>query len=98
MRLILRTVCPDSRIFRPDGERLRHAIERAWRDDDVVEVDFEGQTIASVSFLDEAVAVLFVDHDAEVIRRRLKLTGLTEGDRRELNTLVAKRRAQRLAA
>lgn len=98
MRLTLRTICPDSRIFRPDGERLRHAIEQACAQAEVVEVDFEGETIASVSFLDEAVAVLFVDHDAEVIRRRLKLTGLTEGDRRELNTLVAKRRAQRTAA
>ncbi len=98
MRLFVRRVCPDSRVFRPDGERLRDAIVGAWRDHESVEVDFEGETIASISFLDEAVAVLFVDHDAEVIRRRLQLTGLTDGDRRELNVLVSKRRSQRVAA
>lgn len=97
-RLRIREVCPDSRVFRRDGARLRAAIEAAWDDDPPLEVDFEGETIASLSFLDEAVATLFVDHDAELIRSRLRLTGLTEPDREQLNRLVAKRRAERSAA
>lgn len=97
-RLLLRQVCPDSRVFRADGQRLRAAIEAAWSDEEPLEVDFEDQTIASISFLDESVATLFVDYDAELIRRRLKLVGLTQGDRDQLNALVAKRRAARTAA
>ena len=88
LRLRVREVCPDSRVFRLDGARLRAAIEATWGDDTPVEVDFEGETIAS----------LFVDHDAELIRARLRLTGLTEPDRGQLNRLVANRRAERSAA
>ncbi len=98
LRLRVREVCPDSRVFRLDGARLRAAIEATWGDDTPVEVDFEGETIASLSFLDEAIASLFVDHDAELIRARLRLTGLTEPDRGQLNRLVANRRAERSAA
>lgn len=97
-QLRVRDVCPDSRLFRHDGARLRAAIEASWSDAEPVQVDFEGETIASLSFLDEGVATLFVDHDAALIRRRLQLVGLTEPDREELNRLVAKRRGERPAA
>jgi hypothetical protein len=97
-RLRVREVCPESRLFRPDGARLRAAIESAWSEAAPLEVDFEGEAIASISFLDEGIATLFVDHDAELIRRRLQIVGLTDPDRRELNKLVAKRRAERRAA
>lgn len=95
MRLVVQEICP-SRVSRPDGARLRAAILSAWSGQDVVEVDFQHETIASISFLDEGIAALFLDHDAEEIRRRLRVVGLVEGDRRELNRLVAKRRAERV--
>jgi len=97
-RLRIREVCPESRVFRPDGARLRIAIERAWNDEAPIEVDFEAEVIASISFLDEGVASLFFDYDAEVIRRRLQIVGMTDDDKRELNRLVVIRRAQRTAA
>lgn len=97
-RLSVRSVCPESRVFRGDGTRLRSAIEAAWSDAETLEIDFEGETIASISFLDGGIATLFVDYDAEVIRRRLRVVNITEGDRRTLNELVAKRRAERAAA
>lgn len=98
LRLRVREVCPDSRVFRPDGAKLRAAIESAWGSEEEVEVDFDGETIASISFLDEGIAALFVDYDADVIRRRLRLEGLAEADRKELNRLVARRRSERVAA
>jgi len=98
MRLVVREVCPNSRVFRQDGARLRSAIETAWEKHDTVEVDFANETIASISFLDEGIAVLLVDHPAEVVRQRLRFVGLTDADRRQLNVLVAKRRAQPTAA
>ena len=81
-----------------DGERLRAAFESAWSKETPVELDFESELIASISFLDEGVATLFVDYDAEAIRERLRITNLTPSDRRMLNELVAKRRGQRTAA
>src|SRR5262249_34402150 len=37
MRLRVLDVCPDSRVFRPDGEKLRQAIVAAWNDAEVLE-------------------------------------------------------------
>lgn len=91
-------VCPESRVFRVDGQHLRAAIESAWAEDSPVELDFDNELIASISFLDEGIAALFVDYDAEGIRERLHITNLTASDRKMLNELVAKRRAQRTAA
>lgn len=97
VQLVVQDVCP-SRITRSDGERLRDAIVSAWETHEEVEVDFAHETIASISFLDEGIAALFLDYDAEEIRGRLRIVGLVEGDRRELNRLVAKRRAGRVEA
>ncbi len=96
--LRVREVCRDSRVFRRDGELLRAAIAAASNDPEGVTVDFEHEPIRSISFLDEGVAVLFVEHDAELIRRRLRVTNMVEDDRRELNRLVAKRRTEYRAA
>lgn len=63
-----------------------------------MEVDFDHEMIASTSFLDEGIAHLFLMFEPEVIREQLRLVNLDEGDRRELNTLVAMRRSQRDAA
>ncbi len=98
VRLQVKEICPSSRVFRDDGQVLRDAIEAAWSDEAPVEVDFDGETIASVSFLDQGIATLFVDHAADDIGRRLTIVGLTEPDSRLVNELVAKRRAQRTAA
>lgn len=91
MRIRVRDVCPDSRMFRPDGEKLRGEILARWSTDDRVDVDFENDTIASVSFLDEAIAVLFLEHSPESIRARLKTSNMTPGDRGVLNRQVALR-------
>lgn len=91
MRIRVRDVCPESRMFRPDGEKLRAAILERWSPSEQLDVDFEGETIASVSFLDEAIAVLFLDHAPEYIRARLKTSNMVPGDRDLLNKQVAQR-------
>ena len=91
MRIRVRDVCPDSRMFRPDGEKLRGEILARWSVEDPLDVDFENDTIASVSFLDEAIAVLFLEHAPEFIRARLKTSNMTPGDRGVLNRQVAQR-------
>ncbi len=90
MRIRVTEVCPTSRLFRADGEKLREAILERWSAD-AVEVDFEGETIASVSFLDEAIAVLFLEHPRDLVLSRLKTANMVKGDRDLLNRLVGHR-------
>lgn len=94
-RLTVTQVCGQSRVTRDDGARLRAAIVAAWSDAEPLEIDFEGVSIASVSFFDEAFARLALEHPLDVLRRRLKLTGLTPQDRKLLNTLLQSRSRER---
>lgn len=94
LNLKIREICPDSRMFRADGQRLRKAIECSWNDAGPIVIDFEGEIIASIAFLDEGIATLFVDYESELIRRRLQIVGMTEGDRHQLNILVSRRRTE----
>jgi len=82
-------------VFRPDGEKLRQAIVAAWNDAEVLELDFEDRRVSSVSFLDEAVAVLFLEFPPEVVKRRLRPINLTTTDRATLNRQIATRMRQR---
>jgi hypothetical protein len=93
-RLIVSEICP-SRVFRADGERLRAAIMAAWSDDGPVEIDFEGERIASASFLDESIGVLALTHPLEVLKARLKPMNLTQPDRALLNQILSRRSAER---
>ncbi len=93
-RLLVRDVCP-SRVFRADGERLRKEIEARWSDAEVLEVDFEGLRINSVSFFDESFGVLAAEHPLDVLTRRLRPVNLSEGDREVLNGRVAARAHER---
>lgn len=87
----MRDTCPDSRLFRVDGERLRRAILERWADDQAIEVDFENESVASLSFLDEAIAVLFLDHSREEVLSHLRTMNMVGGDRDLLNRQVARR-------
>lgn len=89
--------CGDSRVFREDGEKLRRRIKELWSDLEPVDVDFGHVVIASVSFFDEAIAVLALQYPLDVIKRRVKVLNITEPDRRLLNTLVVSRNRERIA-
>jgi hypothetical protein len=95
MKIRVRDVCKESRVFREDGVRLRHAIEEGWLRADTVEVDFEQIRIASASFLDEGIAVLALRLSLDEIKRKLRVVNLTEPDRRLLNELTLARARER---
>src|SRR4051812_21851677 len=95
MRITLTEVCGPSRIYRSDGLKLREAIERRWSDAEPLEIDFENVTVASISFLDEAIAVLALGQPVDVLKRRLKLVNLRDPDRRLLNAQIVSRARQR---
>lgn len=96
-RLVVADVCGHSKVTREDGARLREAIVACWNGAEPVEVDFGGISIASVSFFDEAFARLALEHSVEELKRKLRPHGLTEPDRRLLNTLLQSRQRERLA-
>ena len=95
MKLRVRDVCGDSRVFREDGIKLRHAVEDGWLHSESVEIDFEKIRIASASFMDEGIAVLALRMPLDEIRRKLKIVNLTEPDRRLLNELTLARARER---
>ncbi len=95
MRITLTEICGASRLYRSDGLKLREAIEQRWSDERPLEIDFENVTIASISFLDEAIALLALEHPVEVLKRRMKLLDLRDADRRLLNSLILSRARER---
>lgn len=97
MHITVTEICGPSRLYRSDGAKLREAIEQRWSDDEPLEIDFENIMVASVSFLDEAIALLALDHSKDVLKRRLKLLNLREPDRRLLNAHIVSRARQREA-
>lgn len=91
MRITVTQVCGPSVMSRSDGAKLREQIERRWSDTEPLEIDFERISIASISFLDEAIAILALDHPVEVLRRRLELVNILDADRRLLNAQIRAR-------
>jgi hypothetical protein len=95
MHITVMEICGPSRIYRSDGVKLREAIEQRWSDAEPLEVDFENVTVASISFLDEGIAILALEHPLDVLKRRLKLLNLRDADRRLLNVQLVSRSKQR---
>jgi hypothetical protein len=93
-RLLVSEICP-SRVFRADGECLRKAIENRWTDEEVLELDFAGERIASASFFDEGIGVLALAHPIATITRRLRPVGLGDADRALLNSIIQRRVQER---
>jgi hypothetical protein len=82
-------------VTRDDGAHLRHAIEQAWHDAGPIVLDFRGLTIASVSFFDEALGVLALEHPVEELTRRVRVENMVAADRELLNNIVSSRRRER---
>jgi hypothetical protein len=88
-------LCGSSRVSRQDGKRLREAIEQAWREGEAVELDFGEVRIASVSFLDEGVALLALENPLSVIKEKIRVTNIGPKDRQLLNSLLGARARER---
>lgn len=83
--------CGTNRVSREHGRALRTKIEELWSADSPLVIDFGNVRIASVSFLDEGIAVLAQSHSLDEIRRRLRVVNINPGDRRLLNELLLAR-------
>jgi hypothetical protein len=95
MRIDVVALCGSSRVSRQDGKRLRDAIEHSWQLGEPVELDFGEVRIASVSFLDEAIAVLALQNPLSEIKARIRVTNIRPEDRMLLNSLLGARAKER---
>jgi hypothetical protein len=84
-----------SRVTRGDGAHLRHAIEQAWEGTEPVVLDFDGVTIASVSFFDESLGLLALSHPLSELTARVQVENIVPADRSLLNSIVQSRSRER---
>lgn len=78
------------------GKLIRLEIEEQWLSHDVVELDFENETVASGSLFDE-IAKLFWDHPKEEVKRRLQFKNIDPWDERLIVHLAKLRMEQQKA-
>lgn len=79
---------------REDGQPLREYLTERWKEADKFTIDFEGLTIASVSFIDEAFGKLAQLHGKRELTRKIKVVNISEQDRSLLNEVVMSRLRQ----
>ena len=94
-RIDVIALCGAARISRDDGQRLRLEVEKHWHDPEPITVDFGNVTIASLSFLDEALGILALRHSLDEIRQRVRVENIKEPDRAVLNRLMLTRADER---
>lgn len=94
-RIGISSLSGTSRVSREDGRQLREGIELQWLTEDVIELDFENIRIASVSFLDEGIAILALRHTLDEIRRKLRFVNMKDLDRRLVEQLLEARSRER---
>jgi hypothetical protein len=83
--------------LREIGKIMRGIIAEAWKKYDVVELDFENETVASGSLFDE-IAKLFLEYPKEEVKRRLRFINIDPWDERLIVHLVKLRMAQQKKA
>lgn len=87
-------ICGPRRVTRDDGAVIHELIVKHWGEESI-EVDFENIPIASVSFLDQAIGILALEHDVVEIRRKLHLKNMNSFDERLVNDILISRAAQK---
>jgi hypothetical protein len=79
--------------LRQIGAYIRDEIEKQWKMYEIVELDFENETVASGSLFDE-IAKLFLKYPKEEVKKRLRFINIDPWDER-LIVHLAKLRLER---
>lgn len=96
-KLRINEFCKGAHVSRQDGARVRDAIEKNWDSGEPIELDFDGVNIASVSFFDESIGLLALEHDSGELTARIRVTNISPADRSLLNRIVSDRLRERAA-
>jgi len=92
-RIVFKTLLQRPGSLRVVGRAIREYVEELWQQNDVVEIDFENETVASGSLFDE-IAKLFLEYPKEEVKRRLRFINIDPWDER-LIVHLAKLRMER---
>jgi hypothetical protein len=85
-------LCGSDIPFRDAGRKIRKIIEDNWDKEEIFVVYFEGRSVDSVSFFDEAFALLLRKGiSIELLKERLRFPDINESDKMLLNFSLAKR-------
>jgi hypothetical protein len=92
MKINVPEICGEDLISRDAGHKIRDIIVSHW-DDEVIEVEFGGKAVGSVSFFDEAIGLLLKREKkaTEEVRRKLKFPDIKPEDRTLLNYVMSAR-------
>ncbi len=92
MILDVSQLCGDDIISRDAGKKIRELILSAW-DEASIELHFNGRTVGSVSFFDEAIGLLVKKGGKSIgaMKNKLKFPDLKPEDRALLNYVVLTR-------
>lgn len=92
MKIRVPEICGDDIISRDAGRKIRELIVSLWNEE-TIEILFEGKTVGSVSFFDEAIGLLLKrdKKSVEEIKRKLRFPDLGPEDRALLNYVFATR-------
>jgi hypothetical protein len=80
--------------LRTVGEAIKDYVEKLWKEYDIVELDFENETVASGSLFDE-IAKLFNEYPKEEVKRRLRFVNIDPWDERLIVHLAKLRMAHK---
>jgi hypothetical protein len=88
MKISIKETFKDDYISRVAGEKLRHAIEEAYQNNESIELDFSNVTIASTSFFDEGIAKLALEGwDRAQFNDRVTLRGMNARDQKVMEKM-----------
>ena len=83
--------------LRSTGRFIHDYIIKMWESHDVVQLDFEHETVASGSLFDE-FAKLYIEHPKEDVKRRLHFINIDPWDERLIIHLIQLRLEQKKQA
>jgi len=87
----IKKICGRNVVTREDGKKIYDAITKRWKRAENIIIDFSNLSIASVSFLDEAIGHLVFIYPVEQIARKLTLNRIRKFDRALLNDIMFSR-------
>lgn len=70
MMINIKEICGNQTVTRDEGKKIFDLISLNWESADRIHIDFGGILVASVSFLDEAIGRIALQHSKEMLQKK----------------------------
>lgn len=95
MIIDLKKECGNQTITRDDGKKIHTKINKLWKKEGRIIIDFGHILVASVSFIDEAFGKLAFEHSKDTLKERLAFRNMMDYDKALLNDILTSRYRQK---